>query len=50
MGRIFNILVPSMCMFNVSTDGDKCRPQAALFLRVLNVVINTGLPEHVLLA
>jgi hypothetical protein len=35
-------------MFNVSTDADK--RQRALSLRALNVVINTGLPELVLLA
>jgi len=49
-GPHFNILFPSMCMFNVSTDGAKRRLQGVLFLRVLNVAINTGLPEHVLLA
>lgn len=37
-------------MFNVFTDGDKRRPRRALSLRALNVIINTGLPELVLLA
>lgn len=36
-------------MFNVFIDGDKRRPPRALSLRALNVVINTGSPELVLL-